>query len=147
MVEMLRETDKHFLVSMFVAVGIILFWRGIWEGVGVLPIINNAWVDLFIGALILTITGMLFSGEYDPLGGIEKSVLKIVHAIHNHPKKHEFSIRYFDNKKKGVIELKAKHIQHIERNMIIFHYKNKEIFIPLNRLRSVHRKGKVVWKL
>lgn len=65
---MLRETDKHFLLSMFIATGMILFWKGLWEGVGSLPVLDNAWVDLFIGAVMLTLSGVIFS-EFDPLGG------------------------------------------------------------------------------
>lgn len=144
---MLRETDKHFLVSMFVVTGVILFWKGIWEGPGYLPVLNNPWVDLFIGAVILTVSGMIFSSEYDPLGGLEKGALKMINSVHNHPQKHEFSIKYFDNKKNAVIELQAKGIKQIEKNMIIFHDKEKEIFIPVHRLRSVHRGGKTIWKL
>jgi uncharacterized protein (UPF0248 family) len=144
---MLRETDKHFLVSMFVATGIILFWKGVWEGPGYLPILENPWVDLFIGALILTVSGMLFSSEYDPLGGIERGTLKMLHSVHHHPKRHEFLIKYFDSIKKKVMNLEAKHIKHIEKNVIVVHKEGKESFIPIHRVRSVHRKGETIWKL
>jgi uncharacterized protein (UPF0248 family) len=144
---MLRETDKHFLVAMLVATGVILFWKGIWEGPGYLPILENPWVDLFIGAAILTISGMLFSSEYDPLGGIEKGVLKAVNNVHTHPKKHEFSLRYFDNITKKIVSMQAKHIKHIEKNIIVFHDKGKELFIPIHRIRSIHRNNEIVWKL
>lgn len=142
----MRETDKHFLLAMFTATGIILFWKGIWEGVGSLPVMENPWVDLFLGAAILTFSGMIFS-EFDPLGGIEKATVKMMQSVHNHPQKHEFSIKYYDNIRKKEVELRAEHIRHIEKNIIIFHDRGKEMFIPIHRVRSVRRKGEVVWRL
>ncbi len=142
----MRERDKHFLLALLSATGIILFWRGIWEGVGALPLLESPWVSLFVGALILTMSGILFS-EFDPLGGIERSTMKVLHMMRNHPDRHEFSIKYLDNARKKVTELSAKSMRHIERNNIIFHQKGREVFIPVHRIRSVHRKGKVIWKL
>ncbi|HLC64533.1 MAG TPA: RNA repair domain-containing protein [Candidatus Nanoarchaeia archaeon] len=141
----MRETDKHFLLAMFSATGIILFWKGIWEGPGSLPIIENAWVSLFIGAAMLTFSGIIFS-EFDPLGGIEKGALKVMHSVHNHPKKREFSVRYYDDLRKNDVELKAEHMKHIEKNIVAFHHKGREIFIPIHRIRAVHRKGEVIWR-
>jgi uncharacterized protein (UPF0248 family) len=131
---------------MFVATGVILFWKGLWEGVGSLPVLDNAWVDLFVGAVMLTLSGVIFS-EFDPLGGIEKGALKTMNFVHQHPMKHEFLIKYFDSIKKKVVELEARHIKHIEKNVIVVHKGGKESFIPIHRVRSVHRKGELIWKL
>lgn len=143
---MLRETDKHFLMAMFSATGIILFWKGIWEGIGSLPLLESPWVSLFIGTLMLTVSGILFS-EFDPLGGLEKSTLKIINYVHHHPQKHEYKIRYYDTLQKTEKEIEAKHIKHIEKNVVILHEGGKESFIPIHRVKSVHRKGSLIWKL
>jgi uncharacterized protein (UPF0248 family) len=142
----LRESDKHFLWSIFGAAGIILFWKGIWEGVGSLPLLENAWVSLFVGLVVLTFSGIIFR-EFDPLGGIEKGTLKIMHHIHSHPEKHKFFFKYFDRIKKKEISVNAKHIRHVEKNMIAIHHQGRELFIPLHRIRSVHKNGKSVWRM
>ncbi|HII71755.1 TPA: DUF504 domain-containing protein [Candidatus Woesearchaeota archaeon] len=141
----MRESDKHFLWSMIGATGVILFWRGIWEGIGSLPFIENVWVSLFVGLAILTFSGAIFR-EFDPLGGIEKGALKMVHTVHSHPHKEEFTFRYYDKLQKKEIEVNAEHIKHIEKNVIAVHERNKEIFIPIHRVRAVHRKGEVIWR-
>ena len=142
----LHESDKHFLLSLLVASGIIIFWKGIWEGVGALPIIENPWVDLFIGLVILTFTQVIFR-EFDPLGGLEKGTLKVIHNVHHHPEKEKYSIRYYDSIKRKEIEFSAKDLRHIEKNTLAVHEKGREIFIPIHRIRSVYREGHVVWKL
>ncbi|MBW2965082.1 DUF504 domain-containing protein [Candidatus Woesearchaeota archaeon] len=142
---MLRESDKHFLWSLFGAVGIILFWKGIWEGVGGLPLLESGWVSLFVGLVILTFSGIIFR-EFDPLGGVEKGVMKILHSVHEHPQKHEFTIHYYDKIKKKNVEVSAKDIKRIEKNMLCIHEKDGEKFIPIHRVMAVHRKGEAIWK-
>lgn len=142
----LRESDRHFLLSLLVASGVIIFWKGIWEGVGSLPILENPWVDLFVGLVVLTFTQVIFR-EFDPLGGLEKGVLKAVHHAHHHPKRHEFRMRYFDNVKKKEIEVSFADVRTVEKNTLSLIEKDREIFIPIHRVRSIHRAGKVVWKL
>jgi uncharacterized protein (UPF0248 family) len=142
---LMRESDKHFLWAMFGATGIIMFWRGIWEGVGSLPILENVWVSLFVGLSILTFSGLIFR-EFDPLGGLEDSALKIMNSVHNHPEKHTFTIKYYDNMLKKEIEISAKNIKQIEKNIIAIHEGTKELFIPIHRIRSVHKLGKCMWK-
>ncbi|MFH1668569.1 MAG: RNA repair domain-containing protein [Candidatus Woesearchaeota archaeon] len=143
---LMRESDKHFLWSLFGAVGVILFWKGIWEGVGSLPLVENGWVSLFVGLAILTFSGMIFR-EFDPLGGLEKGALKILHSVHNHPQKHEFTIHYYDKVKKKNVEVKANYLKHIEKNNLSIHTKDKEIFIPIHRVSAISRNDVVVWKL
>ena len=142
----LRESDRHFLWSIFGAAGIILFWKGIWEGIGSLPLLENPWVSLFVGLVVLTFSGIIFR-EFDPLGGVEKGTLKILHHVHSHPKKKEFSIRYYDRVQKKEISVNAKHIRHIEKNMLAMHQKGREVFIPMHRIRAVHRKGEDIWRM
>ncbi|MBI5391266.1 DUF504 domain-containing protein [Candidatus Woesearchaeota archaeon] len=143
----LRESDKHFLWSLFSAIGIVMIWKGIWEGIGSLPIIENPWVSLFIGLIMLTFSGIIFK-EFDPLGGLEKGIADIMNHIQHHPKKHEFSVKYYDSLKKKEVLIAARDIHHLEKNMVaIIGEGGKEVFVPMHRIRSVHRKGKLIWKM
>ena len=56
----ITETDKHYLFSLLYATGIILFWRGIWEATLEIPILDNVFVSLFLGLLIITVTGVVY---------------------------------------------------------------------------------------
>jgi hypothetical protein len=142
----MRESDKHFLWSMLGATGIILFWRGLWEGIGSLPLLESPWVSLFIGLLILTLSGMIFQ-QFDPMGGIDKGALQTIHSVHHHPQRHEFTMKYYDNLQKKVVDIAVHDIKHIERNVLTIHSKGKEIFVPIHRIREIHRNGKIFWKL
>ncbi|MBI4896440.1 MAG: DUF504 domain-containing protein [Candidatus Aenigmarchaeota archaeon] len=141
-----RESDRHFLLSLIVATGIIIFWKGIWEGIGSLPIIENPWVDIFIGLVILTFTQAIFK-EFDPLGGLEKGALKVIDSVHHHPEKDKFVIRYYDSIQKKEVEFSAKDLRHIEKNTLTVHENGREIFIPIHRVRSIHKNGRAVWRL
>lgn len=142
----MRESDKHFLWSMFGATGIILFWKGVWEGVGGLPFLENPWASLFIGAVMLTFSGIIFK-EFDPLGGVEKGALKILQTVQNHPKKHEYTFKYYDKAKKQDREIEAKNIKSIEKNILAFHEKGREFFVPVHRVKSVHKGKEIIWRM
>lgn len=143
-----REQDKHFLWSIFVALGAILAWRGVWEGIYEIPYIADPWVFLFIGFAMLTFSGIIFK-EFDPLGGVEKSVNRMIHHIHNHPKKEEFVVRYHDKEQKKNYSFGADKIKHIEKNTVVVEHPqgSKELFIPIHRITEVVHKGKTYWKL
>jgi len=143
---MMRESDKHFLFAMYSATAIILFWKGVWEGVGSLPFLENPWFSLFVGAVMLTISGTILR-EFDPLGGLEKGALKILNYVNNHPQKHQFTVKYLDKKFGKNRTIRGKTIKHIEKNIISIHEGNKEIFVPIHRVMSVHQNGKMIWKL
>src|SRR3989344_925336 len=101
---MFREQDKHFLWSLYAAASIILIWKGVWEGIYVLadayaPALSNPFVFLFIGLAILTLSGLVFK-EFDPLGGLEKAVSKVLHTVQVHPRRVDFQVKYFDKNKK-----------------------------------------------
>jgi len=142
---LLRESDKHFLWSLLGATGIIFFWRGIWEGFGALPILEEPFVSLFIGLAILTFSGIIFK-EFDPLGGLEQGATKALNFVQAHPKRSEFTIKYYDKVRNRDVEFKAARIKHIEKNIIHIHDHGKEVFIPLHRVTVIHRKGEVIWR-
>ncbi len=53
--------DKKFLFALLGGIGLVFFWYGAWETIYMIPIINNPLVALFIGLLILTISGIIYS--------------------------------------------------------------------------------------
>ncbi|MBS3128725.1 DUF504 domain-containing protein [Candidatus Woesearchaeota archaeon] len=142
----LRESDKHFFWSLFGGTGIILFWRGIWEGSLYIPILDNVWVSLSLGLIMLTFSGIIFR-EFDPLGGLEEATVKVLHHVHHHPQKKEFMITYHDKLKKKDVQITAEHLHLIEKNVLSFHVKGKETFVPIHRIRAVHRKKELIWRL
>jgi len=142
----LREQDKHFLWSIYIAIGVILIWRGIWEGVYEIPHVN-AWTLLFLGLTMLTLSGIIFK-EFDPLGGIEKSTHKIIHYVHNHPQSQQFQIKYYDKSLKKEFTFSAKEIKHLEKDAIIIKdNKNQEQFIPFHRITEITHQNKPYWRL
>jgi uncharacterized protein (UPF0248 family) len=152
MAYLFRESDKHFLWSLLGALGIVLFWRGIWGGIDAMGEIPGwSWVatpalSLFIGLIILTFSGLIFS-QFDPLGGVEKGAMQMMHHVHSHPRKKEFTITYFDEAQKKDVHINAKNLKRIDKNSLAIHEGGKEIFIPIHRVRAIHQNGKEIWKI
>lgn len=146
----LREQDKHFLWSLFVAMGIIFVWKGLWEGLYEIPYIGDPWVALFLGLSMLTFSGLIFK-EFDPLGNVDKSVQKMLRIVAADPKRHEFKLRYHDEHLKKDMEFNASEIQGIEKNSIILKRGTKqssqEFFVPGHRVTEIIHNGRVFWKL
>ena len=150
---MIREQDKHFLWSLYVAVGIIFVWKGIWEGMYELtdnffPALSDPFVFLFLGLTMLTLSGIVFH-EFDPLGSVDKSVSKIIHKIQNHPHSEEFQVKYHDKVKKKDITVRADRIQRFEKGCLIVEHElgGQERFIPSYRITEVLHKGRQYWRL
>ncbi len=161
MVMFLREQDKHFLSSLYIAVAVIFTWKGIWDGLYEIPFLGSLdcpaiinlesctpLVFLFIGFAMLTFSGLIFK-EFDPLGGIQKTVSKILHDIQVHPEKKHFRIRYYDKTQKKTITIPAEWIKKIEKNAltVVPPGKKQEIFVPLHRVTEVLYNGKRYWRL
>ena len=58
----------------------------------------------------------------------------------------EYSILYFDRIAKSLIEIGYNDIKKIEKGFIIVERDNKEVNIPLHRIKRVERKGKLIWE-
>ncbi|HIH10748.1 TPA: hypothetical protein HA241_01000 [Candidatus Woesearchaeota archaeon] len=144
----MREQDKHFLWSLYAAVAVIFLWKGIWEGIYEIPYIGQSFVFLFLGLFILTISGLIFK-EFDPLGGVEKAVSKVVHQVYNHPQKGQFQFKYYDKSQRKDIIIEAHRVHAVERGTLVMkhHTKNSEVFIPTHRITEVLQNGKVYWRL
>jgi len=145
---MLREQDKHFLWSLVTAIGVILVWKGLWEGLYEIPYVGEPWVALFIGFTMLTFSGVIFK-EFDPLGSLDKSVNKVIHTVHTHPEKHNFKIKYYDRIQKKDVFLEVGKIKKIEKGSLIVEdiKGTKELFIPIHRVAEILYKGEIYWRL
>ena len=136
---------KHYFWSLFGVLGIVLFWAGIWDGIGTLPYLENPWISLLFGLTILLSSSVIFS-EFDPFKS-SRHVNSVMHKIHRHPRKHEFLIKYFDKFKNKHLEISAKHLKDIEKNSFLILTKaGEEIFIPVHRIKEVLHQGKKYWK-
>ncbi|MBI4983371.1 DUF504 domain-containing protein [Candidatus Woesearchaeota archaeon] len=140
------ERLKHYWWALVGVLGIVLFWAGIWDGIGGLPYLSNPFISLIVGVIVLAASGLILK-EFDPSGEEEKKIHQVLHTISNHPQKHEFHIKYHDHlSKKGVIH-HARYLKDIEKGFLIFVEKEgKEIFVPIHRVAEVLHKGKSYWK-
>ncbi len=142
----LREQDKHFLSSIYLAIAIILTWKGLNEGVTSIPIIGEPFNALFIGFAILTFSGLIFR-EFDPLGGLEKGAAKAITDMIQHPDKANFELHYQDKVLKKDVVVPGSMVKKIEENAIVIENPNKtEFFVPLHRVTEIHYKGKRYWR-
>src|SRR3989344_9516684 len=161
----LREQDKHFLSSLYIAVAIIFTWKGIWEGIYEIPFIGSlscpdkvvslfgledcsSLVFFFMGFSMLIFSGAIFK-EFDPLGEIQKAVYKTMHSIQAHHDKKNFEFQYYDKTQKKSVKIPAKWVKKIEKGalVVVSPQQKQEIFIPLHRVTEVLYKGKRYWRL
>ena len=144
----LREQDKHFLSSLYIAIAVIFTWKGIWEGIYNLPYIAHPFVFLFLGFAMLTLSGAIFK-EFDPLGGIQKAVYKTLHSVQAHHDKKNFEFQYYDKAQKKSVRIPAKWVKKIEKGALVVvpPHKKEELFIPMHRVTEVLYKGKQYWRL
>ena len=156
----LREEDRHFLSSLYIAIAIIFTWKGIWDGTYWLwesiytlflhkPLIHSAgsFISLFVGLSMLTLSGAIFK-EFDPLGGIQKAASKTLHSVVIHHDKENFQIRYYDKIQKKKITIPVKWIKKIEKGALVIvppHHR-QEMFIPTHRVTEVLYKGNQYWR-
>jgi len=157
----LREQDKHFLSSLYIAVAIIFTWKGIWDGLYEIPFLGSLscpsvfsnletctpLVFLFIGFAMLTISGAIFK-EFDPLGGIQKAVNKTLHSVTIHQDKKNFQFKYYDKVQKKYVTIPATWVKKMEKGALIVvpPHKKQEIFIPMHRITEVLYKGERYWR-
>ncbi|MBI4980345.1 hypothetical protein HZC30_02175 [Candidatus Woesearchaeota archaeon] len=143
----MREQDKHFVWSLLAVTGMILAWESLLAMLGKVPYIKDPRVGFFVGFAILTFSGIIIR-DFDPLGSLDKAVRQTVNHVHNHPKKEEFEIVYYDKLGKKKIFLPVKDIKHIERDSIVVHCKKREeAFIPLQRVTEINQNGKIYWRM
>lgn len=157
----LREQDKHFLSSLYIAIAIIFTWKGIWGGLYEIPFLGKLncpsfigletctpLVFLFLGFAMLTISGAIFK-EFDPLGGIQKAVNKTLHSVNSHHDKKNFQFKYYDKEQKKYATIPATWVKKIEKGalVVVSPQQKQEVFIPIHRITEVLYKGKSYWRL
>ncbi len=144
----MREQDRHFLWSLYSVIAIIFLWKGFWDGIYEIPYIGHPFVFLFIGFAMLLFSGIFFR-EFDPLGGLERGVTKMMQHVYHHPDKKQFTIQYYDKALRRNCQIKADQIKSIEHNTLVIkhHRKKQELFIPLHRITEVRYEGKSYWRL
>ncbi len=142
----LREQDKHFLWALYMAVAVIFTWKGVWSGIYEIPVYGDPFIFLFFGFAILTLSGMVFR-EFDPLGGVEKGVNKVIQFVKAHPQKQEFSIVYRDKAQKKNVPVSAEKLRDIESGTLIIQGDKEELFIPIHRVIEIRHQGKRYWRL
>lgn len=123
------------------ALGVVLFWAGIWDGVGTLPYLEHPLVSLIVGLTILGLSGLIFK-EFDPLGKKDSGKILAAHKVHRHPQKHLFHVRYFDKIKKSHILISATKLKKIEKEaFLVFKHEGKEFFLPIHRVKEILHKN------
>ena len=142
----LHEEDRQFLYALLYATGIILFWRGVWEASARLPLLNNIYFSLFVGLLILTLTGYMYR-EFDPLASRLRKIGKLVHDAVNLAKRGQaHHISYYDELGKHDHKLHAHSVKKVEHDFLIVEENGHERFIPLSRITKIHKGNEVIWR-
>ena len=140
------EDIKKYCWYFFGIIGVVLFWAGVWDGLGHLPYIEKPWVSFLLGVIMLSFSGVIFKGA-NPLWESERNVASVIKKIHQHPLKHEFMIKYKDMAYKKELPLSAKNLKDIEKEFLVFIEKDgREIFVPFHRITQILHKGKSYWK-
>ena len=142
----ISSTDKQYLASLLVIIGIILFWRGIWDSIQGVPILGNPFVSLFLGLLIITLSGVVFR-EFDPLSRrIEKTMEILNEIVSRKHKKEKYEILYLDEALGKTRTVHYKQIKKIEHNFIVIEDEGREFFIPIHRIHKILENGRTIWK-
>ena len=143
----LSDSDKHYLGALVVLMGVIFFWRGLWDITYIIPIIENPFVSLFIGLTVITLTGVVFK-EFDPFAAKMQKTMEILNEIqsHSHNKQKNYTVKYYDEISKKHHIVPHHSIKKVEQNFIIIEEKGREKFIPIHRIREIHQHNKMLWK-
>ncbi len=141
----MREQDKHFLWSLYIATAIIFTWKGLWTGVYEIPYVDDPFIWLFVGFTMLTLSGVIFR-EFDPLGGLEKAANAMIQFVHAHPQKQEFTVIYRDQAQKKNIAVGGEKLKAIEKGTLVIRGQQEEIFIPIHRVTEILYQGKRYWR-
>ncbi len=135
---------KKYFWTVFGIMGIVMFWAGIWDGVGYLPYLNIPWVSLLVGLGIILFSKVIFK-QVDPFGeeGEMTKISNALHQVHQHPLKQEFTIHYFDKIKKKYLQVSAEKLDRIEKEtFLVLKQADREFFIPFNRIKEIWHQGK-----
>jgi len=135
---------KRYFWNAFGVIGIVLFWAGIWDGLGNLGFLVNPLISLIIGMSTLLLASLIFK-KVNFFKKVEKSMEALLDQVHHHPNKEKFVIKYHDKIKRKHVVLPAGKVEKIEKSFLILKEKNKEVFVPMHRVEEIWYQGKI-WK-
>jgi len=143
----ISSKDKKYLTALLGATGVIIFWRGLWEGADLIPIVKEPIVSIFIGLAILTFTGVIYEEFYKVEMHVQRGSEALGKIWKRLKKQKDYKIHYLDSITSKVHSFKCSDVVDIENDYVIIKHKKKEFFIPMKRVHAVkHKSGKVVWK-
>ncbi len=136
---------KQYLWYLLGILGVVLFWAGMWDGIGNLSYLSNPWISLGVGIILLSFSKYLFPDNV-PFLKDKNSAEDIVKSVHEHPQKHLFHFKYDDHIQNKEVLISAKDIHKIEKEFVIFKTPEGELFLPLRRVKEVMNQGNSHWK-
>ena len=140
------EDYRRYFWYFFGVLGVVLFWAGVWDGVGNVGYLENPLVSLFLGTAMLLIGGII--RKTDNVNQQEMLAHSVLREVHQHPQKQEFHVKYFDKMNKKEVLIGGEQLHRIEKEFLILLEKGgKELFIPIHRVTEVLHKGKTYKKL
>jgi hypothetical protein len=133
---------QQYFWSLFGVLGIVMFWAGIWDGVGSLYYLQPPLVSLAFGLFILIVSGVIFK-ELNPFGKSGKKMIVAIHKVRTHSKRHQFHFKYFDKIKNKYLLISASKLKTIEKDAyLILKDGGKEVIIPVHRVKGILHQGK-----
>jgi len=136
---------KQYLWYLLGILGVVLFWAGMWDGIGNLSYLSNPLISLGAGVILLSCSKYLFPDNV-PFLREKHPAEEIVKSIHQHPQKHLFHLKYDDHIQNKEMLINAKDIYKIEKEFVIFKTLEGELFLPLRRVKEILHQGKLHWK-
>lgn len=136
--------NKVYIWYFFGVMGIVFFWAGVWDGIGGLSYLQNPWISLLVGLIMLLVSKTISKDAFVKKN--KADVGPVLNKVHHHPQKHEFNIKYSDKFKNKDITIKASKVKKIEKEFLVLLDKGKESFIPFHRITEVKHKNKIHWK-
>ena len=143
----LRESDKHFFLALTAVTGAVFFWRGLWELINAIPVLNEPLMSVAVGLLIMTLTGVIYrEGVSEEESTTE--IADIIHAVFKKADLHRKTtiIHYRDNVTGKLHTIAHAELRGVEHNYLILEKGKKEFFVPLQRVELIKQNGAMLWK-
>jgi hypothetical protein len=140
-----RENIKRYFQVLVYLTGIIIFWRGLWDLAAQTPYIENPYVSMVVGLLILTLSGYIYyEAAFMRKGTHRYNTLKA--AVEQARGEKGWTLKYYDDLSEEDKTVRATYIHKIEKSTIVLRKGNREEFVPLHRLTLIKDKNRIVWK-
>ncbi len=141
-----REDMQRYFWYFFGVLGVVLFWAGVWDGVGNIAFLKNPLLSLIIGLILLFIGGII--RKTDNADQQELLAHNVLKEVHHHPQKQEFHVKYFDKMNKKEVLIGGEQLHRLEKGFLVLLEKGgKELFVPIHRVTEVLHNGKTYKKL